>query len=233
MWWRSKTDGEKIDVTAGKNAVRAVQNWYSERYDRVIVQRNVLFLMLLLCLTIVLISIFAVSHISTSKSFEPFVIQIEEDTGIAKIVNPVSSEVLSGNEALAQYFIKKYLIARETYNPVDYNDYARKVTRLLSSQSVFWQYLGYIRDDENNFAIKYSDKNTTYLRVRSWSKLDYNGKKYMVRFSVHETSGARTVYNKLAIVEFNYVPMSLSDEERDINPVGFQVIGYRVDDDNS
>ncbi|MCC2646159.1 MAG: hypothetical protein K0R02_224 [Rickettsiaceae bacterium] len=233
MFGRSKTDSEKIDVTAGQNAVKAVKNWYSERYDRVIVQRNIFFLLLLFCLSLVLISIFAISRISTSKSFEPFVIQIEENTGVAKIVNPASSEILSGNEALAQYFIKKYISARETYNPVDFGTYSRQVVRLLSSQAVFWQYLGFLRDEKNNFAVKYNDKNTTYLRVKSWSKLDNGGNKYMVRFSIHETAGTRSIFNKIVVVEFKYSPMSLKDDDRDINPVGFQVIGYRVDDDKS
>jgi type IV secretion system protein VirB8 len=233
MFWRSKTDGEKIDVTAGQNAVKAVKNWYSERYDRVIVQRNIFFLLLIFCLVLVLIAILAVSRISTSKSFEPFVIQIEENTGVAKVVNPVSSDILSGNEALNQYFIKRYLIARETYNPVDFDTQARQIVRLFSSSAVFWQYLGLLRDDTKNPQAKYGDRNTTYLRIKSWSKLDGDGKKYMVRFSVHEVSGPRNVYNKLAIIEVNYFPMSLKDEDRDINPVGFQVTGYRVDDDNS
>lgn len=41
------------------------------------------------------------------------------------------------------------------------------------------------------------------------------------------------VFNKIAIVDIDYVAMELKDDERDINPVGFQVTGYRVDNDNS
>ena len=41
------------------------------------------------------------------------------------------------------------------------------------------------------------------------------------------------VFNKIAIVEFDYLPMELTDSDRDTNPIGFQVTGYRVDDDNS
>ena len=77
----------------------------------------------------------------------------------------------------------------------------------------------------------YGQKNTTYLTVKSWSKLA--PKKYMLRFAINETSGDRKKYNKLAIVDFDYVAMDLIEKERDINPVGFQVQNYRVDDDNS
>ena len=35
------------------------------------------------------------------------------------------------------------------------------------------------------------------------------------------------------MVQFEYVPMQVTEEESDINPMGFLVTGYRVDDDNS
>ena len=67
--------------------------------------------------------------------------------------------------------------------------------------------------------------------MKSWSKLDQ--KKFILRFSINETDGNRMVFNKIAIVTFDYLPMELTDIDRDINPIGFQVTGYRVDDDNS
>jgi type IV secretion system protein VirB8 len=102
---------------------------------------------------------------------------------------------------------------------------------LLSSSSVYWSYRNSLKNNEINPTIKYGQKNTTFLLVKSWSKLA--DKKFMLRFSINETAGARKVFNKIAIVEFDYLPMELTDSDRDTNPIGFQVTGYRVDDDNS
>ena len=55
----------------------------------------------------------------------------------------------------------------------------------------------------------------------------------MLRFALHETAGNRQTFHKIAVVDFDYVPMELTESERDINPIGFQVTAYRVDDDNS
>ena len=63
--------------------------------------------------------------------------------------------------------------------------------------------------------------------------LKENKNKYIVRFSINETAGDKKVYNRIAVVSFAYVPMELTDAELDINPVGFQINDYRVDDDNS
>lgn len=228
---KKDTIDQNANPESNNNSLTRVRNWYEERYDTIIVQRNILFVLLLLLIFLVALSVIAVTVIVNTKRFDPFVIQVDETTGMAKIVNPTSSEVLDGNEALARYLIKKYVIARETYNPVDFDTRARQVIRLCSTSSVYFSYLGYIKNKEVDPSVIYGQKNTTFLTVKSWSKLDKT--KYMLRFSVTETDGSKKVFNKLAIVDFNYVALSLNDDELDINPVGFQVQGYRVDDDNS
>ncbi len=212
-------------------SVKEIRNWYEERFDNITVQRNLLFILLLVLLCLSIVSIGVLAYVINTKRFDPFVIQIDDTTGMAKIVNPINSKILNGNEALAQYFIKKYVVARETYNPVDFTTLAKKTVRLLSANSIYWEYRGYLKNEEVNPAIKYGQKNTTFLVVKSWSKLNDN--KYILRFSTNETAQARRVFNKIAVVEFKYIPMELTEKDKDINPLGFQVTGYRVDDDSS
>ena len=92
------------NVVAAQQEVKQLRNWYEERYDNITVQRNLLFLLLLILLCLSIISIGVVAYVINTKRFDPFVIQIDDTTGIAKVVNPLSSSILSGNEALAQYF---------------------------------------------------------------------------------------------------------------------------------
>lgn len=205
--------------------------WYYDRYNKIIVQRNILFLFTICCFVLMTVSIIAVMKISTSKQFEPFVIQIEEKTGITSIVNPISSKVLKGDDELAKYFIRRYLIARESYNAVDFDKIARKTIRLMSNNNIYYQYSNYIRKKDNDPRKKYGEKSSTYIKIKSWSKL--TDSKFMIRFDIHEVSQMQKVSHKIAIVDFEYVPMELNDEEKEINPIGFVVTGYRVDDDNS
>ena len=220
-----------VQQVEGQVSIKQVRNWYEERFENITVQRNLLFVLLLILLCLSIVSVVVVAYVVNTKRFDPFVIQIDDTTGMAKVVNPINSSVLSGNDSLAQYFIKRYVISRETYNPVDFETEAMKTVRLLSSSSIYWSYRGYLKSNEVNQTIKYGQKNTTFLIVKSWSKLD--AKKFMLRFSVNETAGNRMVFNKIAVVEFDYLPMELTDTDRDTNPIGFQVTGYRVDDDNS
>ncbi len=206
-------------------------NWEQDRYNTITVQRNVLLIILLILLIVIIVSVICIAYLINKQKFDPFVIQIDSTTGISTVVNPTSSDILSGNDALARYFIKKYTIARETYNHVDFDHTAKDTVRLLSSSNVYWQYRGYLLNEQLNPSFIYRQENSTYLQVKSWSKL--SNTKYMLRFSIHETVGNRNVFHKIAVISFEYVAIELTEEEMDINPVGFQVTGYRVDDDNS
>lgn len=205
------------------------KSWYEERYDVLIVQRNMLSFFFAVALVGIVLSVIAVLKISTSKEFEPFVISIEEKTGLTTVVKPLSQEILLSDRSLTQYFIKKYVAARETYNIADFNSESRSTVRVLSNNNVYWQYIGYLKD--NDFSKKYGDKNSTYLTVKSWSQLEKN--KYIVRFTITETQGEMKSYNKIAVVVVDYITIQLTPQELDINPIGFQITAYKVDDDNS
>ena len=179
------SNGQGDETAANKAPSANLDSWYKERYESILTQRNLLALLTVVSFLAVVAAILVVGKVSTSKSFSPFVIQIEERTGSAKVVNPVNSNLLSGNEALARYFIKKYLIARETYNPIDFENNVRKVVRLYSTPEIYRDFIGIIRNPLNDPTILYGQKNTTYLRVKSFSRL---ADKYFVRYSIIEYS---------------------------------------------
>ena len=56
---------------------------------------------------------------------------------------------------------------------------------------------------------------------------------YNILFKIEDinngsVSGAK---NRVATMNFDYLDLSLNQDDRAVNPLGFQVIGYRVDDE--
>ena len=97
--------GNKQSQTAEDNqaqSVKETRNWYEERFDNITVQRNLLFILLLVLLCLSIVSIGVVAYVINTKRFDPFVIQIDDTTGMAKIVNPINSKILNGNEGHRQ-----------------------------------------------------------------------------------------------------------------------------------
>ena len=208
---------------------------YAENYventiiSSLTLQRKILIalnLFILLCISAVSIAIYLMTK---NKSFEPFVISIDDYTGESYVVEPSNKEFLESKENLAKYFIKKYLVAKEGYNFATYNTYSAQVIRSLSSSNVFTQYLGYISNPENDLFKKYGEANATYIEIKSWSRLSNN--KYLVRFNVNEMAQNMYSVSKVAILEIDYVPVGT--DNMDINPVGFRVRSYSVSNDGN
>lgn len=223
-----KEDDLPIEEEA-KDLVAEARNWYSERYESVVVQRNLLLLLTCVMLLTILIGVFMVGQVTLSKSVDPFVIEVEQRSGITNVVNPLSRQDLLTDEALKTYFIMKYLRAREAYSSIDYEYNYSTILRLLSSREIYQAFKKSLSpDNPRNPLVMYGSQIETTIKVRSIQFLE-GGKTAQVRFTIVESKGLR--YDKIATLNFAFIQMEMTTEERYVNPLGFQVTGYRVDDE--
>ncbi len=216
--------------------VYEARNWYYDRYETLIVQRNVLFLVTVLSVIASVVAVFFVGKVTLSKSVEPMVIEVEDKSGITNIVNPNTDQTWTSDRAINEYFLMTYLTARETYNVASYTYNYSTIVRLLSNSAVYNQFKDIINNPTNNPISKYAANNYTTLKVRSIQFLedspsgDHN---VQVRFSVNEMLGNKAQYNKIVSILWNYTKMQMKFDERMVNPLGFQIKFYAVSDDVS
>ncbi|MFN7095745.1 MAG: VirB8/TrbF family protein, partial [Burkholderiales bacterium] len=69
------------DNQESSSLISEVSNWYADRYEHMLVQRNLLLLFVFLSFVIILVSVLVIRQVSLSKSVDPFVIEIEERSG--------------------------------------------------------------------------------------------------------------------------------------------------------
>ncbi|MFN7038593.1 MAG: virB8 family protein [Alphaproteobacteria bacterium] len=209
--------------------VAETKNWYSDKYEAIILQRNILFLIILLSISAIFAGSFVINSLANKKTIEPFVIEIDDKTGITTVVNPLTRQDLTTDNALNNYFIIKFLRARETYSRFEF-DFNNNIVRLLSSPQVYREYRQVLKDSLLNPLVLYGDNNSTNLKIRSLIFMEV-GRLAQVRFTVTENEGTKSVRNKIANIEFTYNQMEMTEDERQINPLGFQIINYRVTDE--
>jgi len=207
-------------------------NWSSSRYSTVVAQRNTLLLFTLILLVAISVSILAIFKISTNSTIEPFVIEIEKKSGIVQLVDPVTVKQYSADKVLNYHFIAEYIKAREVFDKYNYNyNYYTKV-RLFSSSNVYNEFRNYISsqnmDDLFNL---YSGFVENKFKIRSIQKL-YDDT-FQVRFTVEfiRKDGSSVRKNKIVIMSYKYASLEMNDQQRYVNPLGFQVTSYRVDDE--
>jgi len=204
-----------------------VKNWYSNRYQIVVVQRNILLLFTLVSMFSVAIAVIFVKNVMSSKSLEPYVIEVEQKTGIATVVDQLTAENFTGDQMIRKYFINQFVQASSGYDPKTYKMDVEKV-RLFSVPAVYGDFRNRInarqlgtnsRIDVRIKSIQSIDSRTVHIRITDQMSSEDDG-------NMTQTS------DKVITMGFDFAPqMNLSMEERLINPLGFQVNKYMITDE--
>lgn len=211
---------------------KILKHWYKDNYERVLIQRNFLVIVLFISLITILLSVSLIRFIKNTASVEPFVIEIDNKSGVPTVVDPVTLIEYSSNDAIKRYFIMKYINAREGYTRDSFMYNYNQVVRVLSDSSVYYgsyrsQFSPYNKDGP------YASGNTQYVReVFLKSMLFITPTAVQVRVNITESGGKYGFGgDKLIYMEFDFKNLSMDDADRLINPLGFVVTLYRITDE--
>lgn len=231
--------GVKMTYMQKKKMQRAIRlqmqtkSWFQDKYQTVLVQRNLLVIVSIVSLFASLLAVYAVNSLTPLRTVEPFIIQIEEKSGITTVVEPLDRDKLKSQESLDNYFLWSYVRARETYHPADQRR-RWEVVRVMSDPEIFSQYLLDISpNNPASAAAVLGGQGTRVLRDPTVTYLNDDKRKVaQVRFMVEETfKKVKTRYPKIATIEYDYFDLELKRSERLINPLGYQTLSYRLDEE--
>jgi type IV secretion system protein VirB8 len=172
-------------------------------------------------------SVLAVAALAPLKTVEPFVVRVDNASGVVDVVSPLRGSQ-TYHEAVTKYWCAIYVRAREGYIQGE-AAYSFKTASLMSADA-----------EQQRFGAAYSGKNpespqvvygrsaTAKINIKS---IAMHGKQVAsVRYSKLVTRGdeVRTTHG-VATLTFAYVSAPMAEGDRLINPLGFQVQEYRVD----
>lgn len=187
-----------------------------------------------LSIIIAVISVTAVILLTPLKSVEPYIIRVDNTTGMVDIITTTKEEVVSENEAMDKYFVSNYVKLREGYYwNILQQDYIE--VQIYSDPRVAEEYRA-IYEGANSIVDEYRNNTEVNVEINSITLGESAGvKNATVRFNrVIKNLQARTsvVETKIATISYDYTPTALvKEEERLINPLGFKVLTYRIDNE--
>lgn len=207
------------------------KNWYKDRYQYVLVQRKILVLITALSLVASLVTVVVIAQLTPLKTVEPFVIQVDQKTGITQTVNQMTVKEITANEAVNNFFIVQYIRARENYNSSDLTRNYNIVRLMSESNKVYGEFVR--AANPNNPRSNAARLGSTGERVVKFKSITYlSPQTVQARVLVEEKLENNLAQQHLIILlSFAYVNMALTLEERYINPLGFIVTDYRIDED--
>lgn len=233
MFGKKKTSAEidKEKLSFGVKKQKISHNWNYDRYNIVLIQRNFLSLLVFLLALVIFSGLVYINQISQNKSIEPFIVEIEEKTGIPTVVDQVSTKEYVADEVIQEYFIYSYIKARQGYDYRTYSYDYHKVVRLLSSAEIYGYFRRTVSARNENSPVNLYARAIRLVPVIK-SIQDIEGAK-QIRLLIQHLKGNILVKeeHKIVYMKYEFANLNISLEERLINPLGFRVTEYKLDED--
>jgi type IV secretion system protein VirB8 len=206
------------------------KNWYSDRYQTVVVQRNLLFVTTLVSLAASLITTLLVYINIPLVTVEPFAIEVDRRSGIVQVVKPLSITASSQNERVNNYLLVSYLRAYETIGIADFPS-SMQFIRISSDPSIFQNYVKtknqYNKDSEAGKILAGNGKRTIAIKSVYYVQPNHAQIRFVSQDSLPGT-GSREPIHYIANIKFEYREITLNVDEALLNPLGFFVTSYEV-----
>mgnify|MGYP000400229734 CR=1 FL=1 len=166
------------------------------------------------------------------KTYEPYMIVVDKTTGFVEVKRPMAEGALTQDEAVTMFNVVRYIKARETYDPralkdnfdlaqlLSTGDAARELTEIYSPAN------------PSNPAKLYGMNAEISVNIKSVTFP--NNRTALVRFSTDQKSATNVVTrNWVSLVRFRYTATPMRNQWRFDNPLGFQALEYRRDQETA
>ncbi len=174
------------------------------------------------------ISIFAVAGLTPLKTVEPFVVRVDNSTGIVDVVSALTSTAGTYDEAVTKYFAARYVRAREGYIWSEAQENFRTVA-LLSTQAEQTRFASLYRGSNAESPQNiYGRAATARIDIASISLINQNVVSVRYMRTITRGDDVRTTH-WVASLTYSYVNAPMSSTDRLVNPLGFVVSDYRAD----
>ena len=210
-----------------ENYMKAGDTWDREIFANIQQSRNRAWLLSFVCMGIAILSLITLVLILPLKTFEPYVVTVDRSTGYLEVTKGLSQGNLTQDEAITEANLVKYVASRESYNPVILRENYDFVS-LLSTGKALTEFRSlWDGKNPNNPSIIYGRQKSIDIKIQSVSFITDNTASIRFLREVHENNQIKTSsWN--AVIEFQYSQKPLKMADRFSNPLGFQVLSYRI-----
>lgn len=215
-----------------KSAFDEANEWEASRTEGIEKSERRAWRVAFCAIFVAIIAVAAVAMMVPLKETVPYLVRVDNTTGVPDLVSVMTTKNVTGIEVMDKYWLANYVRARENYDWYTLqHDY--DTVRLMSAQNVGQ---GYAKQFEGPDALDKKNGKTVRTTISIISVVPTGPNTGTIRFikttkRVEEEGqpGTGTTTKWIATVGFEYVNAPTKESDRQVNPVGFQVLSYRVD----
>lgn len=178
------------------------------------------------------LSVLALVAVLPLKEFQPYVVEVERATGDVRVLNRMLPGDLTQEEAITQANLYQYVLYRETYDQADQEKRFNWLIRNSEGQALDDYRYVFSAQNPDNPTRMYRDRATIETKIKGVSFIQRGNKKDTASVRFYTTlreKGKETVTHWNATIQFRYTNEPQNMQDRFLNPLGFQVVHYRLD----
>ncbi|HEX8366129.1 MAG TPA: VirB8/TrbF family protein [Allosphingosinicella sp.] len=209
---------------------RDAESWASDRQEELKKSRKVAWIVAAVAAAIALLEAGALILLTPLKTVAPYTLLVDRHTGFVQAVRPLDAQQVAGDTALTQSFLVQYVVKRESFDADQVQANYRDVT-LWSAEAARTQYIASMQAANPESPLnRYPSGTVLETQVKSVSPVARNVA--MVRFEtrLRRPDGQTTPIGAyVAVMRYRFSGAPMRQEDRFENPLGFQVVRYRRD----
>ena len=208
---------------------REAATWANDRQGALVASRRVAWMVAAGFGVVAVLEAVAIAALFPLKTVVPYTLLVDRHTGFVEALQPLDAAKITPDAALTQSFLVQYVIAREGFSIGELQSDYHKVS-LWSAGEAQAKYVAHMQGSSPDSPLTlYPRSSTVNVRVRSVSAL--NADTSMVRFETQreDADGQRQpAQGWVAVIHYRFSTAAMSREDRFLNPLGFQVVDYRL-----
>ncbi|WP_395779712.1 virB8 family protein [Aquidulcibacter sp.] len=217
-------------VAARAHYYEAASTWAQDTHETLRRSRRTAWIVAGIAVGIAAIQAVALVVLVPLKQTMPYTITVDRETGYVQTTRGVNLGTLSETEAVAQSFVVQYVLARETFDAADYREQYRK-TLAWSQGAAETEYLrDWDKTNPNGIQSRVSPNTRIQVTVKSVTIL--GPRSAMIRFDTERSEGGGGPAMRqpwVASVVYSFSNKPINEQDRYLNPLGFQISSYRRD----
>jgi type IV secretion system protein VirB8 len=223
-----EANNEKRDLAG---YLQETRTWETDKVRELLRSRTVAWRVAAGAGAIALAAVGAVTALTPFKEVTPFVIRVDNSTGIVDVVNSLKDGKTNYEEAINKYFTQWYVRYREGYSKELVEDYYYDVGIMSSSLEQQKYFQAFNPKNAQSPLNVYGAYAKVKVRIKSTSFIQPNIALVRYTKEVERGADAPQVSHWAATITFKYTSAPMAEKDRAINPLGFQVVEYRNDPD--
>jgi len=204
-------------------------DWQADRYQAVYISRNRWLVTAWAGLGLAVFQAAALVILLPLKTSVPFLIK-EETSGSVTTLQPLAGDSsVTYSESLRKYFLARYLIARETYDPMDLRDNYHAVDLMSGGNESRLFRQGVDPGNPASPIHLYGAQTRRIIRIKSIAFLNANTAQIRFTATEERVSAPPRMSDWIATLAYRFGLAPAQDAERLVNHLGFVVTHYRID----